>query len=223
MHKKNQIKTQKKISYILVFILLLNFLIPQISNANEIKKYSEYILYEDNDVIISMDVTSEKDIEYINKLENNLPFKLSKIEEFKEIGQQKREKSLIYNRNLRTYSTSSTHKGYHVLSYNRLYKSGIIKEFEKAKGKNFIKSYFYPTASIATISKGISLLGYPTIGYVIGAILGALFGYAQYTQSKWWDETMVMLIKNQIKYLERYICQNTGDYPKVLKFVYRVK
>ena len=87
MHKKNQIKTQKKLGYILVFILILNFLIPQISNSNELKKYSEYILYEDNDVIISMDVTSEKDIEYINKFENNLAFKLSKIKEFKEIGQ----------------------------------------------------------------------------------------------------------------------------------------
>ena len=213
----------KKFVYILVFILLFNFLMPQIIHANESKKYSEYVLYKDNDVIISMDVTSEKDMEYINQLENNLALKLSKIEEFKKIGQQKREKSLIYKRNLRTYSSSRTHKGYHVLSYERLYKSGIIKEFEKAKGKNFVKTYFYPTASVAIISKGISLLGYSTMGSAIGVILGALFGYVQYTKSKWWDETMVMLIKNQIKYLERYICQNTSDYPKVLKFVYRVK
>lgn len=213
---------KNKISIILVIIIMMNFLISPIKYLYASSKQPDYVLFQNDDVVISMEINTDSDKQFIEKFQKDITFRNTKINELLNLNRINKKNTKSFSSTATTYS-SKTHRGYDVLRYDRLYRSGIIKEFEKQKGASFVKTYFLPTASVALISKGISYLGFKSLGGPIGVILGALFSYAQYTNSKWWDETMVMLIKKQIRYLERYICKNTGDYPKVLKFVYRVK
>ena len=205
----------KKITKLLSLVLVISFIFSSrynISNANSDLELVFVVIYEDSDRTVSIEIPKN--------LSNNEMF-LNKV-------RNDYLNTINSSLNLTTYTLKGAVTPFYItpeqppkparklLSRQRWYKNDIIARLkEEKRGAEILRR-----VGSSNLAKGTAIIldilgagGYASLGRVI---FNGYNNYLTQKSQKWLSESLSMIIKGQIRYVEQRIYQNlAGDYPKI--------
>lgn len=205
----------KKITKLLSLVLVISFIFSSrynISDANSDLELVFVVIYEDSDRTVSIEVPKN--------LSNNEMF-LNKV-------RNDYLNTINSSLNLTTYTLKGAVTPFYItpeqppkparklLSRQRWYKNDIIARLkEEKRGAEILRR-----VGSSNLAEGTAIIldilgaeGYASLGRVI---FNGSNNYLTQKSQKWLSESLSMIIKGQIRYVEQRIYQNlAGDYPKI--------
>lgn len=215
---------KRKTAKLLCLVLLISFIFPNIQSVSEASNNNELmsiIVYQDEERIITTEIPKKlsNDQNFINKIKRDYLESLGDTSHSSIFLLRRREVTPFYV--TPEQPPRPTRK---LLSTTRWYASDIKKRLAAEKrGAEILKKAGTGTIAEATaaILDILGTGGYASLGRII---FNGYTNYITQKSQKWLTESLVMITRGQIRYVEQRIYENlAGDYPKVFVEHVRVK
>lgn len=215
---------KRKIAKLLLLVLLISFIFPNIQSVSEASDNTEFmsiIVYQNEERIITTEIPKKlsNDQNFINKIKRDYLESLGDNLGSSIFSLHKREVTPFYI--TPEQPPKPTRK---LLLTNRWYASDIKKRLaEEKRGAEILKKALTGTVAEATTII-LDILGAGGYASLARIIFNGYTDYITQKSQKWLTESLVMIARGQIRYVEQRIYQNlAGDYPKVFVEHVRVK
>lgn len=122
---------------------------------------------------------------------------------------------------------SSGYPGYpgRVISETYMYEEDIQQFVDAANGPGTFSEWLSKVGAIITAADILQLIKLSKVQNVIlfvAGILNAAASAAQQKQEKWWNDSLIAIMRGHIRAVKHVLIENTTDYPKVWRIFVRV-